>query len=368
MAMNLGLTAPKLYDANNITHQQALKDGYSAMQGMVANGDEAGAQAFYNQKQAQYGFTDGEFSRYAKNPGLTGQYSAKAIGQWKGAQPAPQAAQQPAPSNAPANPYTAPAATAPAAAPAPQPSYAAQPAPQPAPQMQRSYQKSPYLDDMAQGITSQMNDNWTRNLQPSMRSGAVAAGGFGGSRQGVVEANGLNDMNRSLGQNLSNLYNSDYQAQMGRNLQEYQGNQSYALGQGNLALGNKNSDQSYSLGQGQLALGNKQAGNSYDLGLRSSDLGFAGLDANINQNNFNNQLSGAQFGLNAYNTLQNGNNLGLQVSTQIQNQPLEYQKYFSDGANAAGGPGGSNSQQMPGNALTGAMGGLQLYNAWDNNR
>ena len=66
------------------------------------------------------------------------------------------------------------------------------------PQLQQ-YQKNPYLDEMAQGITSQMNDNWSRNIAPGIRSGAMNVGGFGGSRQGVVESNALNDMNRSLG-------------------------------------------------------------------------------------------------------------------------------------------------------------------------
>jgi len=161
----------------------------------------------------------------------------------------------------------------------------------------QGYTKSPYLDQMAQGITAQMNDNWTRNQLPSIRSGAMAAGGFGGSRQGVIEANGLNDMNRSLGQNLTNLYGSDYNNAMGRNLQQ------------------------------------QSINNSYDLGLRSNDLGFAGLDASINQNNFGNQMQAANFGMGVYNTLNNQTQAGIQAGTNIQNTPLDYQKYFTNSAN-----------------------------------
>lgn len=224
----------------------------------------------------------------------------------------------------------------------------------------REYQKSPYLDSMAAGITSQMNDNWSRNTAPSLRSGAMAAGGFGGSRQGVVEANAANDMNRSLGQNLTNLYGQDYQQQMGRNLQEFQGNQQFALGQGNLGLGNRQLDNNAAQGR-----------NSYDLGLRSNDLGFANLDYNINQGNFNNQLAGANFGLNVQNSLQAGNNLGLTAGNNIQNTPMDYQKYFGNSANAAGGLGGQGSSTGPGqqgSPLTGALGGYQLANAWNNSR
>lgn len=190
------------------------------------------------------------------------------------------------------------------------------------------YTQNPYLDQMAQGITSQMNDNWQRNQLPSIRSGAMAAGGFGGSRQGVVEANGLNDMNRSLGQNLANLYGSDYNNAMGRNLQQ------------------------------------QSINNSYDLGLRSSDLGFSNLDANINQNNFNNQLSSANFGMGVYNTLNNQTQAGIQAGTNIQNTPLDYQKYFTNSANGVGSGYGTStaSQTNTGNPWLGALGGAQIGN------
>lgn len=186
------------------------------------------------------------------------------------------------------------------------------------------YTKSPYVDQMAQGITSQMNDNWNRNLAPSIRSGAMAAGGFGGSRQGVVEANGLNDMNRSLGQNLTNLYNSDYQSQMGRNLQQYQGDQ------------------------------------SYNLGLAGNQLGWGNLNANINNSNNNNQLNWANFGLNAYNTQQQGNQNAINQSGNMYNQPINNWNTFSGGANQAGGMGGSNSQTNQGNPYLGALAGWNL--------
>lgn len=212
-------------------------------------------------------------------------------------------------------------------APQPAPAYSAGPYGQPGAQ---GYTPNPYLDQMAAGITGQMNDNWTRNQLPSIRSGAMAAGGFGGSRQGVVEANALNDMNRSLGQNLANLYGSDYNNAMGRNLQQ------------------------------------QSINNSYDLGLRSSDLGFSNLDANINQNNFNNQMSAANFGMGVYNTLNNQTQAGIQAGTNIQNTPLDYQKYFTNSANGVGSGYGTSTgtQTNQGNPWLGALAGAQLGNAW----
>ena len=189
-------------------------------------------------------------------------------------------------------------------------------------QQNSQYTPNPYLDKMAQGITSHMYDNWTRNQLPSIRSGAMAAGGFGGSRQGVVEANGLNDMNRSLGQNLSNLYGSDYNNAMGRNLQQ----------------------------QG--------LNNSYDLGLRSSDLGFGQLDANINQQNFNNNLAGANFGMGVYGMMNGMNQQGINSGTQMQNTPLNYFNQFNGNTNATGGMGGTQTgtQGTTSNGLSQGLG------------
>ena len=188
--------------------------------------------------------------------------------------------------------------------------------------------QNPYLNQQAQGITSQMNDNWTRNQLPSIRSGAMAAGGFGGSRQGVVEANGLNDMNRSLGQNLTNLYGTDWTNQQNRNLQK----------------------------QG--------LDNSYDLGLRSNDLGYANLDAGIANSNFNNQLSAANFGLGVYNTMNQQTQNGINAGTTIQNTPLDYQKYFTNSANGVGSgySTGTSSQTNPGNPYMSAIGGAMMGN------
>ncbi len=183
-------------------------------------------------------------------------------------------------------------------------------------------QQNPYLRQMGVDVGNQMFDQWSRNTLPSIRSGAMAAGGFGGSRQGVVEANGINDMQRNYGQALTGMYGNDWSQQQGRNLQQ----------------------------QG--------LNNSYDLGLRSSDLGFGQLDANINQQNFNNNLAGANFGMGVYGMMNGMNQQGINSGTQMQNTPLNYFNQFNGNTNATGGMGGTQTgtQGTTSNGLSQGLG------------
>ena len=187
-----------------------------------------------------------------------------------------------------------------------------------------AYEKNPYLDEMAKNITSQMNDNWTRNLAPSIRSGAMAAGGFGGSRQGVVEANALNDMNRSLGQNLTQFYGQDWTNDRNRNLQKY--------------------------GMDQ----------SYNLGMANNNLGFANLDSN-------NAQFGQRFGLDVLNSQNAWANNGVAAANQIQQQPLNYFNNTNANTMAAAGTGQPNQVAAQGNPwMAGAGAGLATYGALTN--
>ena len=182
---------------------------------------------------------------------------------------------------------------------------------------------NPYLKEMGNTIVNQMTDNYNRNQLPAMRSGAVAAGGFGGSRQGVVEANGLNDLNRGIGQNLTNLYGQDWTNAQNRNLQQ------------------------------------QSINNSYDLGLKSNDLGYANLDSN-------NQQFGANYGLNVLNAQNQWAQNGVQATTNMQNTPANYQTMFNQQQNQIAGQGGTstNTQNNQGNPWLGALGGAQMANTW----
>jgi hypothetical protein len=180
---------------------------------------------------------------------------------------------------------------------------------------------NPYLQQMGDMMAGTMTNNWQRKVQPQIASQSIAAGGYGGSRQGVAEANSANDLNMGIGSALANLYGQGY-------------------------------------GQGL----------NYDLGQQNLGLGYANLDRNINNDNLNWRMQGANFGLNLYDRMQQANQLGLQTGTQLQNTPLNYWNQFSQGANSLGQGYGTStgSQNMPGNPLMGAIGGAQLGSQFAN--
>lgn len=181
---------------------------------------------------------------------------------------------------------------------------------------------NPYLQQMGDMLTGTMTNNWQRKVQPQIASQSIAAGGYGGSRQGVAEANSANDLNMGIGSALANLYGQGY----GQGL-------NYDLGQQNIGLGQQN-----------------------------IGLGYANLDRNINNDNLNWQMQGANFGLNIYDRLQQANQLGLQTGSQIQNTPWNYWQGFSNQANSIGQGYGTQTNSTGGNPFMGALGGAQLGN------
>ena len=174
---------------------------------------------------------------------------------------------------------------------------------------------NPYLQQMGDMMAGTMTNNWQRKVQPQIASQSIAAGGYGGSRQGVAEANSANDLNMGIGSALANLYGQGY-------------------------------------GQGL----------NYDLGQQNIGLGYANLDRNINNDNLNWQMQGANFGLNMYDRLQQANQLGLQTGSQIQNTPWNYWQNFSNQANSIGQGYGTQTNSTGGNPFMGALGGAQLGN------
>ena len=192
--------------------------------------------------------------------------------------------------------------------------------------MSSNFAMNPYLQQMGDMMAGTMTNNWQRQVQPQIASGAMATGGYGGSRQGVVEANSANDLNNGIGSALASLYGNGY-----------------------------------------------NTGLQYDLGLKNNQLGYANLDRNISNDNNNWQLQGANFGLGIYDRLQQGNQIGVNAGTNMQNTPMNYWNNFSNGANSIGQGYGTSTgtQNMPGSPVMGALGGAQLgsqvANWWGSN-
>lgn len=222
----------------------------------------------------------------------------------------------------------------------------------------QSYTASPYLGQMADSITSQVNENLQRNVLPGINSGAMAAGQYGGSRQGVVQANALNDSNRQLSNALTGMYYGDFNNSMNRNLQQYQSDLNYNLGFGGL-------QNQYNIAKMNNALGYAQLNNQFDIASLNRGENARQFDAGFG-------LQQDQFGLNSAMALQNAfnnnANLGLNFASNIYNQPLGYYNQFANAANSFAGQGGVSNQSMPSNPLTGAYGGAvlgnQIYRAW----
>lgn len=174
---------------------------------------------------------------------------------------------------------------------------------------------NPYVGQMADAITQQATQAFNRNVLPGIGSQAMATGGYGGSRQGVIEANAMNDLGQNLTNSLAGLQGSAY-----------------------------------------------NTGLNYDLGLRNNNLGFANLDRNINNDNNSWALQGANFGLGVNNQLNANAQTGINSGTTIQNTPQTYWNNFSQGANSIGKGYGTStgSTNMPGSPITGMLGGAQL--------
>lgn len=91
---------------------------------------------------------------------------------------------------------------------------------------------NPYLASQAGAIANTATRNLQNNILPGIQSGAVAAGGYGGSRQGIAEGNAIGQTNQDITNATSNLYGNAY-AQ----------DQNYNLGLGTLYNQSRNLDQ-----------------------------------------------------------------------------------------------------------------------------
>jgi hypothetical protein len=136
--------------------------------------------------------------------------------------------------------------------------------------------QNPYLPAQAQAITNQVNQNLQQQQLPGINSGAIAAGGFGGSRQGIAQGLAIGQTNQGLSNSLANLnFNAWNQDQQN-------------------ALQSRQIDNSYNLGLGNLGLGQMQAQQGFYTAQRGQDLQQAGLGANLIQSGNSGLQAGGQ--------------------------------------------------------------------------
>lgn len=71
---------------------------------------------------------------------------------------------------------------------------------------------NPALQQSINSAIQPLLDNFTNKVLPSIRSGAVAAGGFGGSRQGIAEGLASQGLSQEVGRVSSGMANQNYQS------------------------------------------------------------------------------------------------------------------------------------------------------------
>lgn len=203
--------------------------------------------------------------------------------------------------------------------------------------------QNPYLQQMGDALVQQNTQNLQRNVLPQVGSAAMAAGGYGGSRQGVVESNAISDLNTANANGLASLYGGAYNT----NLQ--------------YDLGRRSQDQSYDLGRRNNDLGYFSAANSYNLGMGNLGLGYAGLDRQIANDNMSWGQQGYNNNMGLWGQLMNNNQIGLGAGQGINNTPINYWQQFGNQYNSIGQGYGTQTQSGGGgNPIMGALGGAQL--------
>ncbi len=165
--------------------------------------------------------------------------------------------------------------------------------PQSSGQNSSSWGQSPWVNQTANALTAQSNQNLMQNVMPGIRSGAQSAGQYGGSRQAIAEGVAAGNAQTGLNSALASLYGNAYGQDQNAALQNKSLDNSYALG-------NKNADNSY-------ALGNKNADNSYNLGLGNLSLTNQGQMQNFYTQQRGQDLQGVTAGANLYNSGNQGN-------------------------------------------------------------
>lgn len=204
---------------------------------------------------------------------------------------------------------------------------------------------NPYLGDQAAAITRRVTNNLNRNILPGVNQNAIAAGGMGGSRQGIAQGLAVGETNQGLSDSLSTLYGNAYEVDQNRDVQRYgidttAGTARYGM------------DRDYDLGLGRLGLDTTREGNNFYLGNRGYDLDALRLGNSIYQD-------GSDTSAGAGPAVQDG---GAAVDQNL----ADWLKTFGGTVDRFTGTNNTRTDQTPGTSAAGsgfggAITGAQLY-------
>ena len=150
-----------------------------------------------------------------------------------------------------------------------------------------AYGQSPWVNQTAQALTAQSNQNLMQNVMPQIRSGAQSAGQYGGSRQAIAEGVAAGNAQTGLNSALASLYGNAYGQDQNAALQNKSLDNSYNLGLGNLSLTNQGQMQNfYTQQRGQDLQGVTAGANLYNSG-NQGNLGIGQGQYNLGQTSMN---------------------------------------------------------------------------------
>jgi len=215
---------------------------------------------------------------------------------------------------------------------------------------------NPYLQDSANAISRNLTQTLQTNVLPSINQGAMAAGGFGGSRQGIAQGLAIGRNQQAIGDAqtslYSNAYNTDQQLQASKDMQAASLQAQQKMAEMNDATQRLGLGNSFNLGLGQLGLGATQANQNFFNTQRGLDISQMGLGANLT---------------NTANTgLTNQGQQLTQLGQVQQNAPWQQLGNYANTLSPFSGLGQSSSVTTPGGstvggALGGALTAAQLW-------
>jgi hypothetical protein len=201
---------------------------------------------------------------------------------------------------------------------------------------------NPYLDAQAQNIQTRLNRNLNENIMPSIGQGAIGAGQYGSSRQGIAQGKAIADTQDNYAGQMANLYGS----------------------------ANENAQNRMAGAAANLSGIGAQVGMANAAQTNSTNLQNQGQMQNFYLGNRQLDQSGMQLGASLYGAGNTGNTNAdtsqTTLGTSYQNAPLTALQNYSNTISPYTGLGGTQSttQTTGGGAIGtagGALAGSQIY-------
>lgn len=220
------------------------------------------------------------------------------------------------------------------------------------------------LDPVVNNAMRRMTENFNEQVMPGINQGAIAAGQYGGSRQGVAQGLATKGLNYAMGDTAANMYNNAFNTAQGNMY-------GTANNMAGLAINNATNNANR---QAQTSIFNTGQNNDMLKFALNTNQDAAKFNANLGLQNNDQSMKANMLGADL---LDKGNQVSDSAFSQtmgLLDYPNAYSwnklKDFNNIISSSAGMGGSRSEPYftnPGaSALGGALTGAQIYNLWNN--